>query len=300
VDGKNPLPPRVVMNRFWQHYFGTGLVETENDFGTQGTPPTHPHLLDWLAAEFIARGWGMKAMHRLIVTSATYRQSSHGRPDLAVRDPRNRLLARQGRLRLDAEVVRDVALTSSGLLSPALGGPSVFPPQPQGVYAFTQVPRDWRANVGPQRYRRGLYTWFWRSAPHPGLIVFDAPDATSTCTRRNRSNTPLQALTLLNDQGFFECALGLATRILKEGPPGDAGRIRHAFHLTLARDPSPRERQTLLRLLGQQRDSFTRDPGEARLLTPAGLPPEAGTADCAAWVTVARVLLNLDEFITRE
>ena len=208
VDPKNPLTARVTVNRMWQAYFGLGLVETENDFGTQGTPPSHPELLDWLASEFMARGWDMKAMHKLIVCSATYRQASKARPDLATLDPRNRLLARQNRLRLEAELVRDSALTASGLLTPTVGGPSVFPPQPQGVYAFTQVPREWKAADGPDRYRRGMYTFFWRSAPHPGLTVFDAPDATSACTRRNRSDTPLQALTLLNDQAFFECARG--------------------------------------------------------------------------------------------
>jgi hypothetical protein len=299
TDPKNPLTARVAVNRFWQQYFGTGIVETENDFGTQGVPPTHPELLDWLAGEFMARGWSMKAMHRLIVTSATYRQSSKARPDLATLDPRNRLLARQNRLRLDAEVVRDVALASSGLLNQTVGGPSVFPPQPPGVYKFTQVPRDWKANVGPDRYRRGLYTWFWRSAPHPDLVVFDAPDALGACTRRNRSNTPLQALTLLNDQGFFEFAQALAARVLREGGAADSERVRHAFRLCLARSPGPREEQTLLRLLSGQREAFARQPAEARALVPAGVT-EAQATEQAAWVSVARVLLNLDEFITRE
>jgi hypothetical protein len=276
VSPNNPLTARVTVNRYWQAYFGLGLVETENDFGTQGTPPSHPELLDWLASEFMARGWGMKAMHRLIVTSATYRQSSKARPELASGDARNRLLARQSRLRLEAEVVRDVALAASGLLNPTIGGPSVYPPQPQGVYNFTQVPKEWATSTGPDRYRRGLYTFLWRSAPHPGLTVFDAPDATFACTRRNRSNTPLQALTLLNDQGFFEFAQALAGRILKEGKSEDAERVRYAFRLCLAREPSPREQMALSRLLAKERDPFT------------------------AWVAVGRVLLNLDEFITRE
>ncbi len=278
VDGVNPLPPRVTMNRFWQHFFGTGIVETENDFGTQGTPPSHPELLDWLATEFIRQGWSMKTMHRLIATSATYRQSSRARPDLGTLDPRNRLLARQNRLRLDAEVVRDVALASSGLLNRKVGGPSVYPPQPPGVYQFTQIPRDWRASTGADRYRRGMYTFLWRSAPHPDLIVFDAPDATQTCTRRNRSNTPLQALTLLNDQGFFEIAQGLAARVLREGPSGDDRRLRYAFLLCLGRQPSAREQDILLRLLRQERAS----------------------GEDAAWTSVARAVLNLDEMITRE
>jgi mono/diheme cytochrome c family protein len=278
VDGKNPLTARVTMNRFWQQYFGLGIVETENDFGTQGTPPSHPELLDWLASEFMARGWSMKAMHRLIATSATYRQSSRNRPELATNDARNRLLARQNRLRLDAEVVRDVALASSGLLTRTIGGPSVYPPQPNGVYAFTQVPRTWEASNGPDRYRRGLYTYFWRSAPHPDLTVFDAPEALAACTRRNRSNTPLQALTLLNDQGFFEFAQALAKRVLRDCKGTNGERIGYAFRLCLGRTPSTREQQALERLLARLGDKEPLD----------------------AWTSVARVLLNLDEFITRE
>jgi hypothetical protein len=220
----------------------------------------------------------MKHMHRLIVTSATYRQSSRHRPELATIDARNRLLARQNRLRLDAEVVRDVTLTASGLLNRAIGGPSVYPPQPKGVYAFTQVPRNWQASTGPDRYRRGLYTYFWRSAPHPDLTVFDAPDALSTCTRRNRANTPLQALTLLNDQGFYEFAQALATRILRERQSDDGERIAYAFRLCLGRQPNEREHEALKRLLQRQHEAKPLD----------------------AWTSVARVLLNLDEFITRE
>jgi hypothetical protein len=298
VDPKNPLTARVTMNRFWQHYFGLGLVETENDFGAQGTPPSHPELLDWLATEFIARGWSMKAMHRLIVTSATYRQASRVGPELATVDPRNRLLARQSRIRLEAEVVRDAALTSSGLLTRKLGGPSVFPPQPPGVHNFTQIDRKWNASTGPERYRRGLYTHFWRSAPHPGLTVFDAPESTTTCTRRNRSNTPLQALTLLNDQAFVEFAQGLAERVLREKLETDEERLTHAFRLCLGREPSSREQQTLGRLLHQQLDSYRDNPKEAQALVPA--PRTKDVPQFAAWTTVARVLLNLDEFITRE
>jgi hypothetical protein len=228
----------------------------------------------------------MKAIHRLIVTSAAYRQSSKSRPELAVLDPRNRLLARQSRLRLEAEFVRDAALASSGLLTRKLGGPSVFPPQPDGIYRFTQIDKHWKASVGPERYRRGLYTYFWRSAPHPSLTVFDAPDATTTCTRRNRSNTPLQALTLLNDQGYFELAQGLAGRILRESKPDNAERLRYAFRLCLARDPSAPEQKRLTELLaGQLAESEA--PGE-------------DAKQFAAWTTIARVLLNLDEFITRE
>jgi hypothetical protein len=211
------------------------------------------------------------------VTSAAYRQSSKVRPELATVDPRNRLLARQARLRLEGEFVRDTALAASGLLNRTVGGPSVFPPQPEGIYRFTQIDKQWKASTGPDRYRRGMYTHFWRSAPHPALTVFDTPDASASCTRRNRSNTPLQALTLLNDQGFFEFAQGLAARILKEATGSDEDRLRYAFRLCLTRLPSERELQRLGQLLARQQDG-----------------------ELAAWTTVARVLLNLDEFITRE
>ena len=298
VDGKNPLTARVAVNRVWQAYFGTGFVETDNDFGTQGAPPSHPELLDWLAATFVEEGWSLKQLHRHIVTSATYRQSSVARPDLVTRDPRNRLLARQARLRLEAECVRDAALAASGLLNPKVGGPGVFPPQPSGVYAFTQVPRTWKASTGPDRYRRGLYTYFWRSAPHPGLTVFDAPAAATACTRRNRSNTPLQALTLLNDQGYYELARGFAARVRKDGGSDDMARLRSAFRLCLSREPRAEEASRLTRLLADLRAAFAESPGEARQVVPDAPAPEASEA--AVWVMVARALFNLDEFITRE
>jgi hypothetical protein len=300
VDPNNPLTARVAVNRSWQHLFGLGLVETENDFGTQGTPPTHPELLDWLATEFIAQKWSRKALHRLLVTSATYRQASRSRPDLAVVDPRNRLLARQTRLRLEAETVRDVALAASGLLTRKLGGPSVFPPQPGGVYRFTQIDKDWRASTGPDRYRRGLYTYFWRSAPHPALTVFDAPDATSTCTRRNRSDTPLQALTLLNDQGFFELAQGLAARVLREAKPDHGERIRYAFRLCLGRLPSALEEQRLRQLLDQQLTEIPVTASDMQRGTGLLSAESLDSKTLAALTTLARVLMNLDEFITRE
>ncbi len=303
VDRRNPLIGRVTMNRLWQAYFGKGLVETENDFGTQGSPPTHPELLDWLAVEFPDRGWSLKAMHRLIVTSATYRRASRTRVDLAERDPQNRLLARQNRLRLDAEIVRDNALAVSGLLSRKLGGPSVFPPQPAGIYQFTQVRRPWQTSNGSARHRRGLYTFFQRSAPYPALIVFDAPDSTSACTRRVRSNTPLQALTLLNDQAFVELARGLASRVRAEGGSSVREQVRHAFRLCLTREPLPAEARRLEDYLMEQRQEFQVAPQEARALlaveTRTATAP-AALAERAAWTAVARVLLNLDEFITRE
>ncbi len=307
VDPANPLTARVTVNRYWQRLFGLGLVETENDFGTQGTPPTHPELLDWLASEFASggldarRAWSVKAMLRLIVTSAAYRQSSRHRPELANADPRNRLLARQNRLRLDAEIVRDNGLAASGLLNAHVGGESVFPPQPGGVYAFTQIDKNWRPDAGPDRYRRGMYTYFWRSAPHPGLMAFDAPDGNTTCTRRNRSNTPLQALTLLNDEAFFEFARELAVRGLAECKGDNAERIHHLFRVCLARGPSPREQQRLEQFLARQLAALAKAPAaEVARLAPAK-PPQGVTArQAAAWTMVARVLLNLDEFITRE
>jgi hypothetical protein len=274
VDRDNPLTARVTVNRMWQRYFGKGFVDTENDFGAMGEKPSHPELLDWLAVEFMDSKWSQKAIHRLIVTSATYRQSSEVRKDLAASDPDNRLLARQSRLRLDAENVRDAGLVASGLLTTAIGGPSVYPPIPAGVYQSTQVRREWKTSTGADRYRRGIYTFFQRSAPHPGLVVFDAPDSTVSCTRRVRSNTPLQALMMLNDESNLEFADALAKRIRKEVPADDAAaRIRAGYQITLNRDPRPEEVQRLKRFL---------DSGTQESLT-----------------ALARVLLNLDEFVTR-
>jgi hypothetical protein len=286
ADPSHPLTARVIVNRVWQQYFGLGLVETENDFGSQGIPPSHPELLDWLATEFTAGGWSLKALHRLIVTSATYRQSSNAREDLALVDPLNRLLSRQQRLRLDAELVRDAALTASGLLVPRLGGPPVYPPQPDGVMSLGQVKREWKASTGEDRYRRGLYTHFWRATPHPALAVFDAADGFSSCTRRLRSNTPLQALTLLNDQQFYEFAEGLADRVLRERPGAPLPeQLEHAFRLSTARRPSAFERDRLASLFARRLAAETGEPAARQR---------------AAWIAVARVLLNLDETITRE
>jgi hypothetical protein len=308
VDPENPLIGRVTVNRIWQHYFGKGLVETENDFGTQGGMPSHPELLDWLACQFIApasaagegRAWDLKSLHRLIVTSATYRQSSRQRLDLAKLDPNNRLLGRQDRLRLEAEVIRDEGLAASGLLNCKIGGPSVFPPQPEGVFRFTQVPREWKASTDRDRWRRGLYTYFWRAAPHPALMVFDAPDAAGTCTRRVRSNTPLQALTLLNDEAFLEFAQALAARVSQEKQGSDSERMQYLFRLCLSRAPGSAENHRLQQLLEQQRAEFGREPKEARALLPARLSTQANIVELGAWTAVARVLLNLDEFITRD
>jgi hypothetical protein len=285
VDRSNPLTARVTVNRLWQNYFGRGIVETENDFGTQGSRPTHPELLDWLAVEFMEQGWSLKVVHKLIVTSATYRQSSHARPELDTVDADNRLLARQQRLRLEAEVVRDMTLAASGTLSRVIGGPSVFPPQPEGVYRFTQSDKNWRASTGGDRYRRGMYIHFWRSAPYPALTVFDAPSSTTTCTRRIRSNTPLQALTVLNDQAFYEIAQAVARRVMANESGGDERRLQLAFRLCLSREPSQIERERLAELVASERLDAHGD---------------AAAKELAAWTAVARVLTNLDEFITRE
>lgn len=300
VDPRNPLTSRVTVNRMWQKYFGSGLVETESDFGTQGSPPSHPELLDWLASEFMARGWSLKSMHRLMVTSATYRQASRGRGDLTARDPNNRFLARQQRLRLDAEIVRDAALSASGLLTSKIGGPSVFPPQPEGASKLGQIQRDWVADSGPDRYRRGMYTFFWRASPHPGLMVFDASDSTRTCTQRMRSNTPLQALTVLNDKAFTEFARGLAVRILNQGPAGHTELLRYGFRLCLARSPSTAEQARLETFLSTQLEDFRANPREALMIASKEQAEDFGAPEVAAWTATARVLLNLDEFITRE
>ena len=283
VSPNHPLTARVLVNRVWQQYFGRGLVETENDFGTQGTPPTHPDLLDWLAVEFQESGWSLKHLHRCIVKSETYGQSSIARPDLREIDPLNRWLARQNRLRLDAEIIRDVALAASGQLDRSLGGPPVQPPQPAGLGAFTQSNRDWMASSGGHRVRRALYTRIQRATLHPALAVFDAPDTFTTCTRRLRSNTPLQALTLLNDTQFHELALHIARQMVSTRGT-DADRIAGGFLRCTARHPAPAESQRLLRLLREERSAGGSN----------GAPPEGG------WLAVARVLLNLDETITRE
>jgi hypothetical protein len=300
VDPANPLTARVTVNRFWQRLLGKGLVETENDFGTQGTPPTHAELLDWLADEFIRLDWSMKSLQRVVVTSATYRQSSAVRGKLLQRDTGNYLMARQVRLRVEAETVRDICLSASGLLSSKMYGPGVYPPQPQGIYRFTQRKKSWPESPGESRYRRGMYTFFWRSSPYPFLPTFDAPDANTTCTRRTRSNTPLQALTLANDTVFFEMAQGLALRILTQGPSELRSRIRFVFRLCLSRSAQDPELEHLVRFFTHQYEHFQSNPELAQAVVPVNCPPHIPHADAAAWTAVARVMLNLDEFITRE
>jgi hypothetical protein len=302
VDPANPLTARVTMNRIWMRYFGRGLVETEEDFGTQGSPPTHPELLDYLAIEFIRSGWSQKAMHRLIVTSATYRQTSAVRPEALEADPRNLLLGRQERVRFEAEIVRDAALAASGLLDRMIGGPSVRPPQPEGIYAFTQNPKAWMAATDGDRYRRAMYTQFYRSAPYPLFSTFDAPDFQTTCTRRLRSNSPLQALTVANDPAFFEIAQGLAARTIREVPGNEIPpRIDRLFRLALSREPSTEETQVLTGYYERELRRFRQD-GRAAAETLSeelqAIPVEP--AEAAATVSLARVLLNTDAFITRE
>lgn len=276
---ENPLTARVTVNRLWMRLFGRGIVETDDDFGMQGTAPSHPELLDWLAVEFMEGGWRTKALLRTMLTSATYRQASHARPDLDEQDPRNLLLARQSRIRLDAEIIRDAALTAAGVLDTRIGGPSVFPPQPDGVMKLGQSDREWTASIGPDRYRRGLYTYFWRATPHPALAVFDAPDAQAACTRRNRSNTPLQALTLLNDAAYVELASALGERLAAAHAGAPQAGIIEAFFACVGRHPSRQEAEIMASLFASE-------------LAAADEP--------AAWTTVARALFNLDEFITRE
>lgn len=274
----HPLLARVTVNRIWQQYFGRGIVETENDFGTQGIPPSHPKLLDWLAVELIESDWNIKALHKKILMSRTYQQTSVVTSYGAERDPSNRLFGRQSRMRLEAEIVRDVALSASNLLATRIGGPSTRPPQPEGVMTLGQVQRSWRPNAGENRYRRGLYTFFYRATPHPALTVFDSPDAFSACSRRIRSNTPLQALTLLNDPAFFEIAQAFANRIESLPAKSVSDRIRQAFRLCLGRKPRRSELNQLVQALNSHQ------------------PDDAS----ANWLFLARILLNLDETITRE
>jgi hypothetical protein len=276
VSNDNPLTARVTVNRLWQEMFGRGLVLTSEDFGTQGAPPTHPELLDWLASEFRDNGWSVKHILRLIVTSAAYRQSSNTRPELLDKDPENTLLARQSRIRLQAEQIRDAALSAAGLLNDSIGGPSVRPPQPKGIAELGYSGSvKWNDDEGPSRYRRGLYIHFQRTAPYPMLMNFDAPDMSVACSRRRASNTPLQALNLLNDPVFYEAAQALGYRIQSEGPATDGGKIEYGFSLALGRAPSDKEKTRLQQFA-------------------------AGEPEATRWTALARVLLNTDEFIVRD
>jgi hypothetical protein len=303
VDPANPLTARVAVNRFWQMYFGTGLVKTVEDFGSQGEPPSHPELLDWLASEFIRSGWDIKAMQRLIVTSATYRQSSKATPALVARDPENRLLARGPRLRLSAETIRDQALAASGLLVEKLGGPSVKPYQPAGLWKEIATDSEYVQDTGENLYRRSLYTYWKRTVAPPSMITFDAAARETCVVRETRTNTPLQALTLMNDVTFVEAARMLAQRVMSEDGSTAQDRLTLAFRLVTGRSPRSAELDILLRGLGEYLAGFRANPDAARALVSAGEFPRNETLDIceqAAFAAVAGLILNLDEVVTKE
>ncbi len=310
VSEDNPLTARVTVNRFWEQIFGHGIVETAEDFGTQGDLPTHPELLDWLATEFMREGWSMKRIKRTIVTSATYRQSSHVTPALAERDPYNKLLARGPRFRVDAETVRDITVAASGLLSTKIGGPSVFPYQPEGVWGQPYSSDKWVESSGEDRYRRGVYTFIRRTSAYPSLLTFDAPSREFCTVRRVRTNTPLQALTTLNDPVFFEAARALAVRVRKEAVSNPQARASYAFRLCVSRQPTQDELARVVAFYRQQLENYKGDPTAAAEVLGGPIAKGASTApasaaapadvDLAAWTMVANVLLNLDETITKE
>jgi mono/diheme cytochrome c family protein len=282
TDRNAPTTARAFVNRVWQTYFGTGIVETSEDLGTQSAAPSHRELLDWLAVEFMESGWSMKKLHRLIVTSSTYRQISDVTPELLTKDPANRLLARGPRLRVEGEIVRDITLAASGLLNRQVGGPSVYPPAPDFLFQppSSYGPKNWYEEKGANRYRRGLYTFRFRSVPYPVFTNFDTPNGDVSCVRRVRSNTPLQALTLLNEPLFLEAAKALGERALREGGKNDADRIRYVYRRSVARDPEAAELDDLQSFLAKQRIRKLAEP--------------------EAWTALARVVLNLDETITKE
>lgn len=292
VSKDNPLTARVEVNRIWQQYFGRGIVETAENFGTQSAPPSHQQLLDWLAVEFMESGWDRKAIHRLIVTSATYRQTSDATKELMQKDPGNMLLARGPRYRMEAEMIRDNALAVAGLLSEEIGGPSVYPVQPEGVWNTPYNGERWMTSNGENRYRRGLYTFVKRTSPYPSFMTFDATSRETCTARRVLTNTPLQALTLMNDPAYLEAAKALAGRMMKEGGATDSERIGYGFRLCTCRLPEAGEGSRLAKLVRDLRKRYTAKPDEAKKL--ASGPEEA------VWTMVANVLLNLDETITKE
>ena len=309
VDRRSPTTARAFVNRAWQAYFGTGLSATPEDLGIQGEDPSHPELLDWLAVEFMDRSWRIKDLHRLIVGSATYRQSSRVTPEAHAKDPDNRLLARGARFRVEGEVVRDIQLAASGLITPTLGGPSAMPPAPAFLFLppSSYAPFPWVEATGPGRYRRAVYTLRRRSTPYPMLSTFDVPEGNTSCVRRGRSNTPLQALTTLNETLAVESARALARKALVEGGPTDAARLDFAFRRCVARTPTDAERLVLANLLDEQGRKFADGWANPWAIVtgsadrrPADLPPGVSPTRWAAYTVVARVLLNLDETITKE
>jgi Protein of unknown function (DUF1553)/Protein of unknown function (DUF1549)/Planctomycete cytochrome C len=301
VDERNPLTARVTVNRAWEQFFGRGIVETSEDFGTQGSPPSHPDLLDWLATEFVRGGWHMKPIHKAIVMSATYRQVSAATTALTERDPYNRLLARGPRFRLDAEMVRDTVLAASGLLSPKIGGPSVFPPQPDGIWDIPYSSEKWIPSDGEDRYRRGLYVFVRRSAAYPSFMTFDATSREHTTVRRVRTNTPLQALVALNDEAFFEAAQALAARVLHTMPSAsNEARATYAYKLVATRAPSAAEVERICASLDKELQRFRRDPAAAAMMIKARAIEGIDPAEQAAWTMIANALLNLDETLSKE
>jgi hypothetical protein len=308
VSRDNPLTARVTVNRLWAELFGKGLVTTPEDFGVKGEPPTHPELLDWLAVEFMApvahapgspKPWSVKHLLRMIVLSSTYRQSSRLTPELKAKDPENRLLARGARFRLDAEAIRDNALSIAGLLSTKLGGPPVRPPQPEGVWVKVGGERyDYVVSAGEDKYRRGLFVVWKRAAPYPSFVAFDAPGRVACRVSRPRTNTPLQALTLLNDPVYVEAALAFAKRVVTEKPDATAeDRIEHAFRLAVSRTPTAREVAILKALFDAERAAI--DPADAKRLAKDFAPAKFPPAEFAACYAVCAAILNLDETITK-
>ena len=307
VDAKNPLTARVTVNRFWQQFFGTGLVKTSEDFGTRSEWPSHPELLDWLATEFIRTGWDVKGFVRMIVTSATYRQDSRATPKLLATDPDNRLLARGPKYRLDAEVLRDNALWVSGLLNPKMGGRGVRPYQPGGIWEAVGYTASNTAKYsqehGDALYRRSLYLFWKRTAPPPSMTILDVPSREQCRTRRERTDTPLQALLMMNDVTYFEAARHLGYRMLREGGASDADRLRYGFRLVTARMPADNECALLTQNLDAQRSVFRANEEAAKKAISVGespVPNDVPPAELAAYTMVANLLLNLDEAVTKD
>lgn len=301
TDPAHPTVARVTVNKVWQHLFGEGICDRPDDFGSKGDSPSHPELLDWLARYFVEdTHWSRKKLIRKIVTSATYRQSSTARPEVAERDPGNRLLARQNRTRVEGEIIRDLYLQAGGLLSPKVGGPSVFPPIPDDVASLSYANNfQWKESTGEDRYRRGMYTFYKRTAPDPNLVMFDCPDASVTNQKRNVSNTPLQALATLQNQVFLEAARSMARNLLAGGEKEAAARLAKAFSLTLNRKPDAEEIKTLTQLLQESRQWYGSHPEASKELIGKDSDGKEKQDELAAWIIACRVLLNTDEFITR-